>query len=138
MNNNNNEIVVGVEVTLKTPDSFLIVKESLTRMGLASKHSKTLFQTAHILHRKGQYFIVHFKELFILDGRNSDIVDEDYRRRNSITKLLNSWGLCQIVNPLDIEFLSEPGSIKVVPHKEKKEWELVPKYTIGNRKHENN
>lgn len=124
---------VGIEITLETPDSFLLIKETLTRIGIPSKKNKTLFQTCHILHKQGKYFIVHFKELFLLDGKTADISEDDYRRRNTITKFLNQWNLCSILNKGDIEFLSAASEIKIVPFKEKKEWTLLAKYTIGNR-----
>ena len=124
---------VGIEITLETPDSFLLIKETLTRIGIPSKKNKTLFQTCHILHKQGKYYIVHFKELFLLDGKTADISEDDYRRRNTITKFLNQWKLCSILNKADIEFLSAASEIKIVPFKEKKEWTLLAKYTIGNR-----
>ncbi len=121
----------GVEIKLKNPDSFLIVKETLSRIGIASKKSKTLFQTAHILHKQGTYKICHFKELFILDGKDSNIDEDDYRRRNSIAKMLDQWGLCTVINRSDLEFLADTEEIKIVPFKEKKDWSLIPKYSIG-------
>jgi hypothetical protein len=124
---------VGIEIALDKPDSFLLIKETLTRIGIPSKKNKTLFQTCHILHKQGKYFIVHFKELFLLDGKTADISEDDYRRRNTITKFLNQWNLCSILNKIDIEFLSASSEIKIVPFKEKKEWTLLAKYTIGNR-----
>lgn len=125
---------VGIEILLKTPDSFLIVKESLSRIGIASKTTKTLYQSCHILHRSGRYFIVHFLELFLLDGKEANISEDDYRRRNTITKLLNDWKLCEVVNKAELEFLVHTSEIKIVPFKEKKEWSLIAKYTIGQRK----
>ena len=122
---------IGIEIELKTPDAFLLVKETLTRIGIQSKTGKTLYQSAHILHKRGKYFILMFKELFLLDGKTADISEEDYRRRNSIAKLLFNWGLCNIVNKSDIEFLAEPGEILIVPYKDKKNWNLIQKYTIG-------
>lgn len=124
---------VGIEIALDKPDSFLLIKETLTRIGIPSKKNKTLFQTCHILHKQGRYYIVHFKELFLLDGKTADISEDDFRRRNTITKFLNQWNLCSILNKLDIEFLSSVSEIKIVPFKEKKEWTLIAKYTIGNR-----
>lgn len=124
---------VGIEIALDKPDSFLLIKETLTRIGIPSKKNKTLFQTCHILHKQGRYFIVHFKELFLLDGKTADISEDDFRRRNTITKFLNQWNLCSILNKSDIEFLSSVSEIKIVPFKEKKEWTLLAKYTIGNR-----
>lgn len=124
---------VGIEIALDKPDSFLLIKETLTRIGIPSKKNKTLFQTCHILHKQGKYYIVHFKELFLLDGKTADISEDDFRRRNTITKFLNQWNLCSILNKSDIEFLSSVSEIKIVPFKEKKEWTLIAKYTIGNR-----
>jgi len=124
---------IGVEILLDTPDSFLLIRETLTRIGIPSKKNKTLFQTCHILHKQGRYYIVHFKELFLLDGKTADVSEDDYRRRNTITKFLNQWGLCSILNKLDIEFLTEVSEIKIVPFKEKKEWSLIAKYALGNR-----
>jgi hypothetical protein len=124
---------VGVEITLDKPDSFLLIKETLTRIGIPSKKNKTLFQTCHILHKQGKYYIVHFKELFLLDGKTADISEDDYRRRNTISKFLGQWGLCAVLNKADIEFLSSVSEIKIVPFKEKKEWSLIAKYTLGNR-----
>lgn len=124
----------GIEISLKEPDSFLIAKETLTRLGLASKKSKTLFQTAHILHKQGKYYLVHFKELFRLDHKEADITEDDYRRRNTIAKLLHQWGLCKVLNMTDLEFLVPVSEIKIVPHKEKKDWSLIAKYSIGTKK----
>ncbi len=122
---------IGVEIELKTPDDFLKIRETLSRIGIQSKTSKTLYQSCHILHKRGKYAILQFKELFKLDGKFADISEDDYRRRNSIARLLSLWGLCTIVNKKDIEFLAEPGDIKIVPYKEKKDWALIQKYTIG-------
>jgi hypothetical protein len=124
-----------VEVSLNQPDDFLKVKETLTRIGIASKKEKILFQSCHILHKQGHYFIVHFKELFVLDGKVSDITDNDLARRNAIVKLLKEWGLVELVKPYQIE---EPtpilmSQIKIISHKEKSEWQLVPKYQIGKK-----
>jgi len=124
---------IGVEILLDKPDSFLLIKETLTRIGIPSKKNKTLFQTCHILHKQGHYSIVHFKELFLLDGKEADISEDDYRRRNTITKFLDQWKLCSILNRSDIEFLTEASEIKIIPFKEKKEWSLIAKYTLGNR-----
>ena len=124
---------IGVEILLGKPDSFLLIKETLTRIGIPSKKNKTLFQTCHILHKQGHYSIVHFKELFLLDGKEADISEDDYRRRNTITKFLDQWKLCSILNRSDIEFLTEASEIKIIPFKEKKEWSLIAKYTLGNR-----
>lgn len=122
-----------LEVKLPLPDNFLKVKETLTRMGVASKKDKRLYQSCHILHKKGHYYIVHFKELFILDNKDSDITIEDIERRNAIAKLLEDWELLKIVNPVTFS-QSVLAQIKIVSYKEKNEWELVPKYNIGIKK----
>jgi hypothetical protein len=124
-----------VEVTLNEKDDFLKVRETLTRIGVASKKDQTLFQSCHILHKRGQYYIVHFKELFALDGKPTDITENDLSRRNAIVKLLEDWGLVTVVRKQQIEnpppiFLSQ---IKILSHKEKDDWQLVPKYNIGKK-----
>ena len=124
-----------VEVTLNQQDDFLKVRETLTRIGVASKKEQTLFQSCHILHKRGQYYIVHFKELFALDGKPTDITENDLSRRNAIVKLLADWGLVTVVRKQQIEnpppiFLSQ---IKILSHKEKDDWQLVPKYNIGKK-----
>ena len=124
-----------VEVTLNEQDDFLKVRETLTRIGVASKKDKTLFQSCHILHKQGKYYIVHFKELFALDGKPTDISDNDLSRRNAIANLLQDWGLVKLVNSKSTEtpppiFLSQ---VKILSHKEKHDWQLVPKYNIGNK-----
>jgi hypothetical protein len=124
-----------VEVTLNEQDDFLKVRETLTRIGVASKKDKTLFQSCHILHKRGQYYVVHFKELFALDGKPTDITDNDLARRNAIVNLLEDWGLLKVVNKKQTEtpepiFLSQ---VKILSHKEKNDWQLVPKYNIGKR-----
>lgn len=124
-----------VEVKLKEQDDFLKVRETLTRIGVASKKDKTLFQSCHILHKRGQYYVVHFKELFALDGKPTDITENDLARRNAIVNLLADWGLLEVVdkeqaqNPTPI-FLSQ---VKIISHKEKNDWQLVPKYNIGKK-----
>ena len=123
-----------VEVRLKQPDDFLKVRETLTRIGVASRSDKKLYQSCHILHKQGHYYIVHFKELFLLDGKGSDFSANDQQRRNRITKLLSDWGLLEIVNNADIEDMCSMSQIKILPHKEKAEWELIPKYSIGSKK----
>lgn len=125
-----------VEVKLIEEDDFLKVRETLTRIGVASKKDKVLYQSCHILHKQGHYYIVHFKELFALDGKPTDISENDLARRNAIVKLLEDWGLVKIVNKKQVEtpepiFLSQ---VKIISHKEKSEWELVPKYNIGKKK----
>ena len=124
-----------VEVTLGEKDDFLKVRETLTRIGVASKKDRILYQSCHILHKQGKYYIVHFKELFALDGKPTDISENDLSRRNAIAKLLSDWGLVTIVNKDKAEnpppiFLSQ---IKILSHKEKDDWELVPKYNIGKK-----
>ena len=123
-----------VEVTLKSPDDFLKVRETLTRIGVASRSEKKLFQSCHILHKQGRYYIVSFKELFLLDGKTSDFSDNDVQRRNRITKLLSDWGLVDLVNESVIENVCSMSQIKIIPHKEKTEWQLIPKYQIGSKK----
>lgn len=122
----------GVEVILKG-DTFLKVRETLTRIGVASKHEKKLFQSCHILHKQGRYAIVHFKELFSLDGKSTDFSDEDLGRRNQIAKLLVEWGLVDLVSKDTTLTNTSMNNVKVVPFKEKNEWQLVAKYTIGNK-----
>ena len=123
-----------VEIRLKAPDDFLKVRETLTRIGVASRNEKKLYQSCHILHKQGKYYIVHFKELFLLDGKNSDFSENDMQRRNRITRLLSDWGLVDVVNEEMIESASSISQIKILPHKEKGEWTLVPKYSIGSKK----
>lgn len=121
-----------LEVTLSEPDDFLKVKETLTRIGVASRKENKLFQSCHILHKQGRYFIVHFKELFLLDGKKSSLEAGDLERRNTIATLLQDWGLVQIVNPDDVRHKAPLRQIKIIGYKEKSEWELCPKYNIGN------
>jgi hypothetical protein len=123
-----------VEVTLKQPDDFLKVKETLTRIGVASKKSNTLFQSCHILHKQGKYYIVHFKELFALDGKPSDFSEEDQSRRNTIANLLEEWELVDIVNQEKVANAGSLSTIKVIPFNQKGDWELVAKYNIGKKK----
>jgi len=124
-----------VEVTLSNPDDFLKVRETLTRIGVASKKEKTLYQSCHILHKQGRYYIVHFKELFALDGKPSNITESDVARRNTIIKLLKEWELVDINEPDSVENPTAPISqIKVLPFKDKEEWELTAKYNIGKKK----
>ncbi len=123
-----------VEVTLKQPDDFLKVKETLTRIGVASKKTNTLFQSCHILHKQGKYYIVHFKELFALDGKPSDFSEEDQSRRNTIANLLEEWELVDIVNHEKVANAGSLSTIKVIPFNQKGEWELVAKYNIGKKK----
>lgn len=122
-----------VEITLPE-ENFLKVKETLMRIGIASKKENKLFQSCHILHKRGKYYIVHFKELFILDGKTTEFSEEDKARRNTIVNLLEQWNLLQVVDPSQVENPVAPVSyIKVLAHKDKSDWELVAKYTIGKR-----
>jgi len=122
-----------VEVVLSEPDDFLKVKETLTRMGIASNKGErnTLYQSCHILHKQGRYFIVHFKELFMLDGKFADFTHSDMYRRNTIVTLLSDWGLLQLLNPEQISERLPIKNIKIIPYKEKENWNLVSKYSIG-------
>ena len=121
-----------LEVTLNEPDDFLKVRETLTRIGVASRHDNKLFQSCHILHKQGRYFIVHFKELFLLDGKPSNLLENDIQRRNTIATLLSDWGLVQF--SMEEALTKAPlRQIKVVSYKEKSNWELCPKYNIGNK-----
>ncbi|MEC8551155.1 MAG: translational repressor RegA [Pseudomonadota bacterium] len=124
-----------LEVGLKEPDDFLKVRETLSRIGVASRKEKTLFQSCHILHKQGKYYIVHFKELFALDGKDTNLSENDIARRNTIANLLSDWGLVNVVSKSDVE--SAPLSqIKVISFKEKNEWKLETKYNIGKKKEE--
>ena len=122
-----------LEVRIKNPDDFLKVKETLTRIGVPSFKDKKLYQSCHILHKKGKYFIVHFKELFALDGKTSTLSEEDLARRNTIAKLLAEWDLISIVDASKMVGIAPMNSVKIVPYKEKHDWDLVAKYTIGVR-----
>lgn len=125
-----------VEIILKNNEDFLKIKETLTRIGVASRKDRKLFQSCHILHKKGKYYIVHFKELFILDGKPNNFSDEDKGRRNTIVNLLTEWGLLSVVDEAVIQSPITPLSqIKIISHKEKGEWELIPKYNIGAKKY---
>ena len=121
-----------LEVTLNEPDDFLKIRETLTRIGVASRKDNKLFQSCHILHKRGRYFIVHFKELFLLDGKPSNLIENDIQRRNTITTLLSDWGLVTMVKPSQAKDVAPLRQIKVIPFKEKSQWELCPKYNIGN------
>jgi hypothetical protein len=122
-----------LEVTIKQPDDFLKVRETLTRIGVASRKDKTLFQSCHILHKQGKYYITHFKELFALDGKNSTLTENDIQRRNTIALLLQDWNLIDVVNTALVENKAPLSQIKVLPFKEKNEWNLVAKYNIGKK-----
>ena len=123
-----------LEVNLPEPDNFLNVRETLTRIGISSRTENKLFQSCHILHKQGKYFIVHFKELFALDGKESNIANNDIERRNTIAVLLQDWELLNIVKPEQAEPKASLSQIKVLSHKDKSSWELVPKYNIGKKK----
>jgi translational regulator len=126
---------LGVEVTLPTPEDFLKVRETLTRIGVASKRERVLYQSCHILHKRGRYGILHFKELFLMDGREAEFTDDDRGRRNTIAKLLSEWKLVNLTNPTDsLTPVSGMRHIKVVPFRDKSEWTLESKYTVGSRK----
>ena len=122
-----------LEVLLPEPDNFLKIRETLTRIGIASRKEQKLYQSCHILHKQGRYFIVHFKELFALDGKESNITSNDVERRNTVAGLLQDWGLLKIVDNTKAEPKVSLSQIKVVAYKEKAEWELVPKYNIGKK-----
>lgn len=124
-----------VEVRLVDEDDFLKVRETLTRIGVASRKDKVLYQSCHILHKQGRYYIVHFKELFALDGKPSNFSEDDMARRNTIANLLAEWGLVELINSnITKEPVSPLSQIKILPHKEKDDWELVAKYNIGRKK----
>ena len=125
-----------VEVKLSQPDDFLKIRETLSRIGIASKKDKKLYQSCHILHIQGRYFIVHFKELFGLDGKQTNFSEEDQSRRNTIVKLLNDWGLVKVVSEDKISNQAPLSQIKVIAFKEKGDWILETKYNIGKKKQE--
>lgn len=122
-----------LEVTLEEPDDFLKVRETLTRIGVASRKDNTLFQSCHILHKQGRYFIVHFKELFLLDGKKSNLEENDVARRNTIATLMSDWGLLSIDDKNKAQPLAPLRQIKIIPFKEKNNWTLQPKYNIGTK-----
>jgi hypothetical protein len=123
-----------VEVTLNEPDDFLKVRETLTRIGVASRKEKKLYQSCHILHKQGRYYITHFKELFALDGKHANLTVNDVQRRNRITRLLVDWGLITVVNNDLIQDIAPLNQIKVLSYKDKGDWTLEQKYNIGNKK----
>ena len=123
-----------VEVTLNEPDDFLKVRETLTRIGVASRKEKKLYQSCHILHKQGRYYLVHFKELFALDGKHANLTSNDVQRRNRITQLLSDWGLIEVVKADSISDIAPLNQIKVLAFKEKDEWTLETKYNIGKKK----
>jgi hypothetical protein len=122
-----------LEITLNEPDDFLKVRETLTRIGVASRKEQKLFQSCHILHKQGRYFITHFKELFLLDGKKSNLEQSDLERRNTIATLLSDWGLVNIVDKSKVEDKAPLRQIKIVSYKEKTSWELCTKYNIGSK-----
>jgi len=122
-----------LEVTLKQPDDFLKIRETLSRIGVASRKDKTLFQSCHILHKQGKYYIVHFKELFALDGKKATLVENDIQRRNTISVLLQDWNLLSIVKPEAAENKAPLSQIKIIAFKEKSQWNLQAKYNIGKK-----
>ena len=123
-----------LEISFTENDDFLKIRETLTRIGVASRKDRSLYQSCHILHKRGKYYLVHFKELFALDGKDSSISENDIARRNSIARLLEEWELLKIVDPSRIDQLAPMSQIKVLPHKEKNEWDLIAKYNIGSAK----
>ena len=122
-----------LEVTLNEPDDFLKVRETLTRIGVASRKDQKLYQSCHILHKQGRYFIVHFKELFLLDGKKSNLEENDIARRNTIAQLMSDWGLVTIENQSVVHPLAPLRQIKIISYRDKNQWELCPKYNIGNK-----
>jgi hypothetical protein len=136
--NQNNEIqewtpAMMLEVTLNEPDDFLKVRETLTRIGVASRKDNILYQSCHILHKQGRYFITHFKELFLLDGKPSNLMENDLQRRNTVATLLSDWGLISVVNGEQAENKAPLRQIKIISFKDKDKWELCPKYNIGTK-----
>lgn len=123
-----------LEISLQQPDDFLKVRETLTRIGVASRKDNTLYQSCHILHKQGRYFIVHFKELFVLDGKPADLTENDLQRRNTIAKLLVDWGLIRVVQEDSIRDRAPLSQIKVISYKDKDDWNLETKYNIGRKK----
>jgi len=121
-----------LEVTLNEPDDFLKIRETLTRIGVASRKDNKLYQSCHILHKQGRYFIVHFKELFLLDGKKSNLEENDVARRNTIATLMSDWGLLTVENKEQLKPIAPLRQIKIISFKDKDQWELCPKYNIGN------
>jgi len=121
-----------LEVTLNEPDDFLKIRETLTRIGVASRKDNKLYQSCHILHKQGRYFIVHFKELFLLDGKKSNLEENDVGRRNTIATLMSDWGLLTVENKEQLQPIAPLRQIKIISFKDKDKWELCPKYNIGN------
>lgn len=138
MENQSNEIqewtpAMMLEVTLNEPDDFLKVRETLTRIGVASRKDNILYQSCHILHKQGRYFITHFKELFLLDGKPSNLMENDLQRRNTVATLLSDWGLITVVNADQADNKAPLRQIKIISFKDKDKWELCPKYNIGTK-----
>jgi Bacteriophage translational regulator len=127
---------VPLEIKLVEPDDFLKIRETLTRIGVASRKDKILYQSCHILHKQGRYFIVHFKELFALDGKQADLTENDLQRRNTVAKLLSDWGLITLLQPKLFEDVAPLSQIKVLSFKEKDDWTLQTKYNIGKKRHD--
>lgn len=129
---NNEQLIEDlVEIKFKKPEDFLIIRETLTRIGVAPKGEKRLYQSCHILHKQKRYFVVHFKELLALDGKPTNFSEEDRQRRNTIASLLSEWGLLEILKPKQVEDRVSISLIKIIPSKEKSEWQLNTKYNIG-------
>ena len=126
---------VPLEIKLVEPDDFLKIRETLTRISVASRKDKILYQSCHILHKQGRYFIVHFKELFALDGKQANLTENDLQRRNTVSKLLSDWGLITILQPKYFDDVAPLSQIKVLSFKEKDEWTLQTKYNIGKKRH---
>ena len=127
---------IPLEIKLVEPDDFLKIRETLTRIGVASRKDKILYQSCHILHKQGRYFVVHFKELFALDGKQADLTENDLQRRNTVAKLLSDWGLITLLQPKLFEDVAPLSQIKVLSFKEKDDWTLQTKYNIGKKRHD--
>jgi hypothetical protein len=127
--------ILGVQIELDDPDAFLKVKETLTRIGIPSLRTKTLYQSVHILHKRGNYYLMHFKEMFALDGKSSDISEDDVKRRNLIASLLQDWGLLKVKSTLGER--AKISTVKVIPFSEKNDWQLEAKYSVGGRSKKN-
>jgi len=126
-----------VEISLNEPDDFLKVRETLTRIGVASRKEKKIYQSCHILHKQGRYFLVHFKELFALDGKHANLTSNDVQRRNRIAQLLSDWGLVEVLNTDQIKDIAPLNQIKVLAYRDKGDWILETKYNIGSKKKKN-
>jgi len=127
---------IPLEIKLVEPDDFLKIRETLTRIGVASRKDKILYQSCHILHKQGRYFVVHFKELFALDGKQADLTENDLQRRNTVAKLLSDWGLITLLQPKLFDDVAPLSQIKVLSFKEKDDWTLQTKYNIGKKRHD--